>query len=81
MAKALYGHLARPAIEAQLIAEIARLRARVAHLEAENARLESALATALDPSALDPAALVTAPDDLADLPDLARLGQGDPAFA
>ena len=72
MAKALYGHLARPAVEAHLIAEIARLRARVRELEEQNDRLVAAVA----PAPLDPADLVVAPDDLADLTDLA-----DRAFA
>ncbi len=58
MAKAIYGHLAHPAIEARMLAEITRLRSRVADLEAENARLRQAF---------------TAPDDLADLTDLPDL--------
>lgn len=73
MAKAIYGHRARPAIEAALLAEITRLRTRVADLEAENAHLRQAF---------------TAPDDLADLSDLTDLpgvvatGElPDPAYA
>ena len=66
MAKALYGHLARPAIEARLLAEVAMLRERVVDLEAENARLRSAF---------------TAPDDLTGLAAPLAPGLADPAYA
>jgi|OM-RGC.v1.033664514 hypothetical protein len=79
MAKALYGHMARPAVQAQLVAEIARLRSRVRDLEAHNARLTAMVAaSSFDPDGLIPAA----PDDLADLSDLTDLTDlVDPAFA
>ncbi len=79
MAKALYGHMARPAVEAQLVTEIARLRSRVRDLEAQNARLTAMVAaSSFDPNGLIP----TAPDDLADLTDLSDLTDlVDPAFA
>jgi len=82
MAKALYGHMARPAVQAQLVAEIARLRSRVRDLEAQNARLTAMVAaSSFDPNGLIP----TAPDDLADLTDLKDLTDltdlVDPAFA
>jgi hypothetical protein len=41
MAKALYGHLSGP--DPRLLAEVARLRALVVRLEAENAALRSEL--------------------------------------
>ena len=41
MAKALYGHLS--GTDARVLAEVARLRARVRRLESENADLRSAL--------------------------------------
>jgi hypothetical protein len=73
MAKALYGHLARPAVDARLLAEIERLRRRIRDLEIDNARLREAA---------DP---VSAPDDLTGLPGLAEieasLEGSDPAFA
>lgn len=68
MGKALYGHLARPAIEAHLVAEVARLRARLREVEADNARLRAAVAT-LTPFPAEE--LPAAPDDIADLVDLA----------
>ena len=76
MAKALYGHMARSAVEAHLVAEISRLRSRLRDLEADNARLAAMVAaSSFDPDGLIPAA----PDDLADLTDLTDLV--DPAFA
>ena len=51
MAKALYGHLTAP--DPRLAAEIARLRLRVAELEAENAALRDAASVhSLDDDAL-----------------------------
>lgn len=78
MAKALYGHMARPAVEAHLVAQIALLRSRIRDLEEHNARLSAAVAAA----SFDAQALDSAPDDLADLTDLAGLRDlADPAFA
>ena len=46
MAKALYGHLTAP--DLRLLAEVVRLRERVARLEAENAALRDGLLTLPD---------------------------------
>ncbi len=78
MAKALYGHMARPAVEAHLVAQIAQLRSRIRDLEERNARLSAAVAA----QSFDVQSLSPAPDDLADLTDLAGLRDlADPAFA
>jgi len=53
MAKALFGHLT--AVDPRLVAEIARLRSRVAELEAENSALRAAGLLSLDGDALSEA--------------------------